>query len=135
MLNLASCKMQEITDLTNKSRLVMLDLSDNELSGEIPNWMWEVGNGNIQSLNLSHYKFSSQPNTFPFLVDILDLYSNNLEGDIPIPPKRVYILDYSDNFRSSIPDDFGNFLTSTIIFSFSNNNLVGLIPQSILQCQ
>ncbi|KAI3677493.1 hypothetical protein L6452_36757 [Arctium lappa] len=133
-LKLASCKMQQLPDLKNQSRLMMLDLSDNQLSGEIPNWIWEVGNGYLRFLNLSHNKFSGleKPYTFPFLLDVLDLHSNSLEGDIPIPPKRVYILDYSsNNFGTSIPVDFGNVLTSTLFFSISSSKLVGVIPQSI----
>ncbi|KAJ9545377.1 hypothetical protein OSB04_025084 [Centaurea solstitialis] len=133
-LKLASCKMQRLPDLKNQSRLMMLDLSDNQLSGEIPNWIWEVGNGYLRFLNLSHNEFSGleKPYTFPFLLDVLDLHSNRLVGDIPIPPKRVYILDYSsNNFGTSIPVDFGNFITSTFSFSISDSNLVGLIPQSI----
>lgn len=133
-LKLASCKMQQLPYLKNQTRLMMLDLSDNELSGEIPNWIWEVGNGYLRFLNMSHNKFSSlqKPYTFPFLLDVLDLHSNYLEGDIPIPPRRVYHLDYSNNnFGSSIPVNFGNVLTSTLFFSISNNKLVGVIPQSI----
>lgn len=133
-LKLASCKMQELPNLKNQSRLMMIDLSDNELRGEIPNWIWEVGNGYLRFLNLSSNKFSSlqKPYTFPFLLDVLDLHSNVLEGDIPIPPRRVYHLDYSNNnFGSSIPVNFGNVLTSTLFFSMSNSKLVGVIPQSI----
>ncbi|KAK1437126.1 hypothetical protein QVD17_02911 [Tagetes erecta] len=131
---LASCKMQAIPDLKNQSRLMMIDFSNNELSGEIPNWIWEVGNGYLRFMNLSHNKFTrlEKPYTFPFLLDVLDLHSNNLQGDIPIPPRRVYILDYSDNnFKSTIPVTFGNVLRSTLFFSISNNNLVGVIPESI----
>ncbi|MFS8013890.1 putative non-specific serine/threonine protein kinase [Helianthus anomalus] len=131
---LASCNMKEVPDLKNQSRLLMLDLSDNHLSGEIPNWIWEVGNGYLRFLNLSHNKFSGlqKPYTFPFLLDVLDLHSNRLEGDIPVPPRRVYILDYSNNnFKSSIPVDFGNVLRSTLFFSVANNKLVGGIPESI----
>ncbi|KAK1412424.1 hypothetical protein QVD17_33669 [Tagetes erecta] len=137
-LKLVSCKMQQIPDLKNQSSLRMLDLSDNQLSGEIPNWIWEVGNGYLRSLNLSHNMFSTlqQPYAFPFLLDILDLHSNHLEGDIPVPSQRVYILDYSsNNFTSSIPVDFGSLLTSTIFFSISNNQLVGTIPQSICKAR
>ncbi|XP_076934393.1 receptor-like protein 7 [Bidens hawaiensis] len=133
-LKLASCKMQQIPDLKNLSGLSMLDLSDNQLSGEIPSWIWETGNGFLRQLNLSYNKFSSlqKPYTFPFLLDVLDLHFNNLEGDIPIPPTQVYVLDYSNNkFGSSIPVDFGNALTSTFFFSVSNNKLMGPIPQSI----
>ncbi|KAI3819066.1 hypothetical protein L1987_12888 [Smallanthus sonchifolius] len=131
---LASCKLQEIPDFRNQSRLLMLDLSDNNLSGEIPNWIWDLGDGYLRFLNLSHNKFSSleKPYTFPFLLDVLDLHNNYLEGDIPVPPRRVYHLDYSNNnFKSSIPVGFGNVLRSTLFFSIANSNLVGVIPESI----
>lgn len=133
-LMLASCKMQQIPDVRNQSTLKMLDLSYNELSGEIPNWIWESGNGYLRFLNLSHNRFSSlqKPYTFPFLLDVLDLHSNMLQGDIPVPPRRVYILDYSNNyFKSAIPVGFGNVLRSTLYFSISNSRVVGVIPQSI----
>ncbi|PWA89195.1 leucine-rich repeat protein [Artemisia annua] len=133
-LKLASCKMLEFPDLKNQSGLMMLDLSVNELTGEIPNWIWEVGDGNLRSLNLSHKKLSSlqKPYTFPSQLDILDLHSNNLQGDIPIPSKGSYILDYSNNnFGSSFAVDFGNFLTSALFFSIKNSTVVGPIPQTI----
>ncbi|KAI3732329.1 hypothetical protein L1987_63533 [Smallanthus sonchifolius] len=131
---LASCKLQQIPDLKNQSKLLMLDLSDNKLSGEIPNWIWNLGDGYLRFLNLSHNKFSilEMPYTFPFLLDVLDLHDNYLEGDIPVPPRRVYHLDYSNNnFKSSIPVGFGNVLKSTLFFSIANSNVVGVIPESI----
>ncbi|KAK9069960.1 hypothetical protein SSX86_010358 [Deinandra increscens subsp. villosa] len=131
---LASCNMQELPNLKNQSRLLMLDLSDNKLRGEIPNWIWELGNGYLRFLNLSHNQFSGlqKPYTFPFLLDVLDLHSNNLEGDIPVPPRRVYHLDYSNNnFKTSIPVGFGNVLRSTLFFSISNSHIIGVIPESI----
>nr|GEX32192.1 receptor-like protein 12 [Tanacetum cinerariifolium] len=131
---LASCKLQKVPDIKNHTRLMMLDLSVNELTGEIPSWIWQVGNGYLRFMNLSHNHFSGlqKPYTFPFLLDVLDLHSNELKGDIPVPPRRVYILDYSNNkFGSSIPVDFGNVLRSTLTFSISNSHVVGVIPESI----
>ncbi|GJT59666.1 leucine-rich repeat protein [Tanacetum coccineum] len=133
-LMLASCKLQKVPDIKNHTRLMMLDLSVNELTGEIPSWIWQVGNGYLRFMNLSHNHFSGlqKPYTFPFLLDVLDLHSNELKGDIPVPPRRVYILDYSSNkFGSSIPVDFGNVLRSTLTFSISNSKVVGVIPESI----
>lgn len=37
--------------LKNQSNLVSLDLSDNELQGEIPHWIWELTS--LRHLNLS----------------------------------------------------------------------------------
>ncbi|KAL7234955.1 hypothetical protein ACSBR1_018430 [Camellia fascicularis] len=53
MLRLVSCKWQKLPPLMNQSRIFHLDLSDDQISGEIPNWIWNIGNGNIVYLNLS----------------------------------------------------------------------------------
>ncbi|CAK9143865.1 unnamed protein product [Ilex paraguariensis] len=53
-LNLASCNLQSFPCLSNQSQLFHLDLSDNQIGGEIPNWIWKVGNGTLRYLNLSH---------------------------------------------------------------------------------
>ncbi|GJT59664.1 leucine-rich repeat protein [Tanacetum coccineum] len=107
-LRLASCKMQKIPNLKNQASLRTLDLSDNRFKGEIPNWIWSVGNG------------------------VLDLSSNKLKGDIPVPPSEVIIVDFSNNkFGSSIPADFGNALSFVVSFSISNSKVTGVIPGSI----
>ncbi|KAL7248602.1 hypothetical protein ACSBR2_003357 [Camellia fascicularis] len=46
-LRLASCKLQRFPSLMNQSRMVNLDLLDNQISGEIPNWIWNAGNGTL----------------------------------------------------------------------------------------
>ncbi|KAI8015600.1 Receptor-like protein 33 [Camellia lanceoleosa] len=72
-----------------------------------------------------------RPHIIPNLT-VLDLHSNLLSGEIPIPPESAVYVDYSsNNFNSSIPLELGNFLTSSVFFSLSNNNLTGTIPQSI----
>ncbi|KAL4576595.1 hypothetical protein LXL04_012691 [Taraxacum kok-saghyz] len=61
------------------------------------------------------YSTPGVPYTFSFLLDVLDLHSNYLKGEIPVPPRRVYHLDYPcNNFGSSIPFDFGNVLRSIL---------------------
>ncbi|GKE08275.1 leucine-rich repeat protein [Tanacetum coccineum] len=130
-LRLASCKMQKIPNLKNQASLRTLDLSDNQFKGEIPNWIWNVGNGSLGSLYLSKNKFSSleKPYTFPSSFRVLDLSSNKLKGDIPIPPSEVFNVDFSNNkFGSSIPTDFGNALSFVVSFSISNSKVTGVIP-------
>ncbi|CAK9179539.1 unnamed protein product [Ilex paraguariensis] len=125
-LNLASCNLQGFPNLKNQSRLFHLDLSNNQIGGEIPNWIWEVGNGSLVYLNLSRNLLVGlqEPFVIPSL-SVLDLHSNNLGGKIPIPQASVYV-DYSSNdFNSSIPADIGNNLTWAYFFSVSNNNITG----------
>ncbi|CAL5388809.1 unnamed protein product [Camellia sinensis] len=132
-LRLASCKLQRFPSLMNQWGMVNLDLSDNQISGEIPNWIWNVGNGTLTYLNLSYNLLVGMQRhyTIPSLF-VLDLHSNQLHGEIPIPPESAVYVDYSsNNFNSSIPLELGNNLTSSVFFSLSNNSLTGAIPQSI----
>lgn len=133
-LKLASCKLKSFPYLKHQSRLVHLDLSDNQIDGDIPNWIWEVGNGSLLHLNLSHNQLVGiqEPYSIPNLT-VLDLHSNKLHGTIPIlPPYGINYIDFSSHFfASSIPVDIGHSLLATIFFSLSNNSLLGIIPESI----
>ncbi|KAK1383418.1 hypothetical protein POM88_021153 [Heracleum sosnowskyi] len=129
-LKLASCRLQQFPDLRYLPSLITLDLAENQLSGEIPNWIWNVGNGGFRYLNLSVNQLEKLQE--PYVIHNLssiDLRSNQLRGEVPIPLKNVYFLDYSNNFFSSIPTNFN--LTSAIFFSVSSNRLNGTIPVSV----
>ncbi|KAI9152775.1 hypothetical protein LWI28_001010 [Acer negundo] len=132
-LRLASCKLGVIPNLKNQSILFNIDLSDNQISGEIPNWIWEVGNGSLNHLNLSRNSLVGLQEPYSVSdLTVLDLHSNWLQGKIPPPPPFAVFVDYSNNnFSNSIPHDIGNFLRSAIFFSLSNNKLTGVIPESI----
>ncbi|RVW13684.1 Receptor-like protein 12 [Vitis vinifera] len=128
-LKLASCKLRTLPDLSTQSRLAYLDLSDNQIRGNIPNWIWKIGIGSLAYLNLSHNLLEDlqEPlsNFTPYL-SILDLHSNQLHGQIPTPPQFCSYVDYSDNrFTSSIPDGIGVYISFTIFFSLSKNNITG----------
>ena len=135
-LKLASCKLRTLPDLSTQSRLTHLDLSDNQIRGSIPNWIWKIGNGSLMHLNLSHNLLEDLQETFsnftPYL-SILDLHSNQLHGQIPTPPQFSKCVDYYSNnsFNSSIPDDIGTYMSFTIFFSLSKNNITGSISRSI----
>ncbi|PON94315.1 LRR domain containing protein [Trema orientale] len=133
-LKLASCKLTTFPNLKNQSKLVFLDLSDNQIYGEIPNWIWELGNGLLFHLNLSHNHLISlqEPYVLSSSLFVLDLHFNQLHGKIPVLPPVCTYIDFSgNNFSSSIPADIGNYLNITIFFSVSNNKLTGVIPDSI----
>ncbi|KAL6337689.1 hypothetical protein AAG906_037282 [Vitis piasezkii] len=134
-LKLASCKLRTLPDLSTQSRLTYLDLSDNQIHGKIPNWIWKIGNGSLAHLNLSHNLLEDlqEPlSNFTTDLSILDLHSNQLHGQIPAPPQSCSYVDYSDNrFTSSIPDGIGVYISFTIFFSLSKNNITGSIPRSI----
>ncbi|WZZ06895.1 hypothetical protein YC2023_092816 [Brassica napus] len=95
--------------LGNLRLLYGMDLSDNELSGDIPT---ELGGLlELQALNISHNNLSgSIPESFSGLknVESLDLSFNRLHGRIP--PQLTE-------------------LSSLSVFNVSYNNLSGVIPQ------
>ncbi|XP_058214305.1 receptor-like protein 33 [Rhododendron vialii] len=128
-LALASCKLQKIPPLMNQSSLLGLDLSDNQISGVIPNWIWNISNG---YLNLSFNLLVGFQQGFIIpIVGYLDLHSNQLHGEIPIPTEGAYV-DYSrNNFSSSIPAEIGNRLPNAWFFSLSYNMLSGPIPPTL----
>ncbi|PWA34996.1 receptor like protein 7 [Artemisia annua] len=128
-LSLASCNLQKFPNLQNQSYIEMLDLSDNKIQGEIPNWIWKVGTWH---LNLSHNNLTSlqEPYNFPDFVGVLDLHSNRLSGAMPMP-QFFAIIDYSDNFfNSSLSESFERNFNFSFL-SISNNLLTGTIPDTI----
>ncbi|GFQ00517.1 receptor-like protein 12 [Phtheirospermum japonicum] len=133
-LNLASCKLSNFPDLRNQSKISFLDLSSNRISGEIPIWIWNIGNNALNHLNLSYNLLVGfqRPINMPDLLNVLDLHSNRLQGELPLPPNSVVYIDYSSNhFQNTIPIDIGNSTLFTNFLSLANNNLTGKIPESL----
>lgn len=132
ILRLASCKLQKLPYLANHSLLAMLDLSDNELDGEIPSWMWEVGAGSLRVLNLSLNQFTHLQEPYNLRrLQYLNLHANKLGGQIPSPLSSAVIFDFSSNNFSSIPSDIGNSLGPAVMFfSAADNKISGTIPPS-----
>ncbi|KAM5559172.1 receptor-like protein 7 [Rosa sericea] len=134
-LYLASNKLKTFPSFLKKfSVLISLDLSDNQIQGQIPNWIWGLG---IDNLYLCCNKLVSLEapllgcNTCTYHLMNLDLHSNQIQGQIPLFVSGNY-LDYSgNNFSSSIPIDIGDFISPTAYLSLSSSNLFGEIPKSI----
>nr|POE93941.1 receptor-like protein 12 [Quercus suber] len=80
-----------------------------------------------------HMTFVTGPlHKLPSMLSILDLHSNQLQGQLPtLPPSPTY-LDFSrNNFSSVIHDSIGSNLTLAAFLSLSNNQLSGSIPESL----
>ncbi|KAK8600024.1 hypothetical protein V6N13_060178 [Hibiscus sabdariffa] len=133
-LKLASCNLKQFPEfLKTQLRLNHLDLSENQISGEIPNWVWEFKT--LAYLNLSRNfltKFEGPLQNITSSLLVVDLHDNQLQGQIDhLPPHATY-LDYSrNNFGSILPHGIGDFLQFAYFFSLSGNNLQGVIPRSI----
>ncbi|TQD74497.1 hypothetical protein C1H46_039968 [Malus baccata] len=131
--NLASNKLRTFpVFLRNQTNLTELDLSENQIQGQLPNWIWKLDS--LDYLNVSYNALESLE--APFLnstspVSMIDLHSNHLKGPISIVPPNVDYLDYSDNhFSSSIPISICN-ASDLGTLDLSNNALSGEIPQCL----
>ncbi|PQM33751.1 hypothetical protein Pyn_21787 [Prunus yedoensis var. nudiflora] len=133
-LKLASGKLRTFPAfLRNQSTLVNLDLSVNQIQGEIPHWLWNLSS--LLQLNLSCNSLVTLESPLLNLtssLSVLDLHSNQLQGQFPLFPPSASYVDYSkNNFSSGIPPDIGHFLNFTLFFSLSSNNFNGIIPESM----
>ncbi|KAL1367795.1 hypothetical protein AAHE18_02G076200 [Arachis hypogaea] len=134
MLKLASCNLKTIPGfLRYQSGLAFLDLSDNQIQGSVPNWIWKLKY--LQSLNMSHNfltDFQGPLQNLSSNLAVLDLHHNQLRGIIPVFPKYAAYVDYSNNnFSSIIPVEIGSYLSGTFYLSLANNRFHGSIPNSI----
>ncbi|KAL0389160.1 UNVERIFIED_CONTAM: Receptor like protein 22 [Sesamum calycinum] len=131
-LGLASCNLHKFPDLINHPKLEDLDLSNNRITGK-PNWIWEIGNGTLYSLNLSSNLLVGleKPYHIPSSLNSLDVHSNQLHGELPPLPPHAEHIDYShNNFEKSIPLNVGNPTTELVYLSLANNSISGAIPTS-----
>ncbi|KAK9085713.1 hypothetical protein Sjap_026124 [Stephania japonica] len=133
---LCSCNLRVFPNfLQNQSRLIDLDLSSNNIGGNLPSWIDNIGNGLVFQLNLSNNSLENpiQPfsnNSFREL-KYLDLHSNLFSGPLPILPPSAISLDYSKNNCSFMPSNISSFLSYAAFFSLASNNVHGQLPESL----
>ncbi|KAK4377204.1 hypothetical protein RND71_003500 [Anisodus tanguticus] len=135
-------QLQKFPDRRNQSRLYALDLSDNNIEGEIPNWVWSVGNGSLQYVNLSSnlLEFLEKPYYISTTLRVIDLHSNNkLTGQIPssiCKLRQLQLLDMSNNaINSKIPPCLFQKIHHLKVLNLGRNKLSGLIPDTFpLNC-
>ncbi|XP_054806292.1 receptor-like protein 7 [Prosopis cineraria] len=135
-LKLARCKLETFPGfLRHQVELIHLDLSDNQIRGQIPTWIWKLEN--LSYLNLSHNLLTDFERPLPSLSSnfaqliVLDLHDNHIEGPIPLLPRFADYLDYSTNRFDSvvIPADASDYWDFTVFISLSNNSFQGSIPK------
>ncbi|XP_020219191.1 receptor-like protein 7 [Cajanus cajan] len=129
---LASCNLRTFPDLRNKSSLLYLDLSSNQIEGKIPKWIWKFNYMIV--LNLSHNILAGFEGPFQKLSSNLlklDLHANQLQGPAPTFLKNAIYLDFSSNrFNSINLVDIGSHTPFLYYLSLSNNNFHGRIHES-----
>ncbi|XP_034906245.1 cuscuta receptor 1-like isoform X2 [Populus alba] len=120
--------------LYHQVNLQSLDLTNNQIKGEFPNWLIE-NNTYLQELYLENCSLSGPfllPKNSHVNLSFLSISMNHFQGQIPseigdrLPGLQVLFM--SDNgFNGSIPFSLGN-ISSLQAFDLSNNSLQGQIP-------
>ncbi|KAL5824005.1 hypothetical protein ACOSQ4_021905 [Xanthoceras sorbifolium] len=118
--------------LRNQSNLMVLDLSDNKIHGQVPNWVWEMGKSTLYFLDLSH-NFLTGIQQLIQMEDLtyLDLSYNLLQGSLPVPSPSLRGFSASHNkLTGVIPPSFCN-LSYIRYLDLSDNSLSGTVPQCL----
>ncbi|KAK4594576.1 hypothetical protein RGQ29_018312 [Quercus rubra] len=156
-LQLSSSNITEIPHFLQTAKNIdSLDLSKNQIKGNIPKWFLEVGKDSLYNLNLSYNNLTSIGHLPWKNLGYLDLHSNMLQGPLPVPPlglsffsvsrnnlagqipssicnlSLVKYLDLSYNHLNNvIPSCLGNLSNHLIDLDLQSNNLHGTIPTTI----
>ncbi|KAM4108735.1 hypothetical protein ACB094_03G067700 [Castanea mollissima] len=139
LLMLELCNLTEFPNfLRYQNELELLDLSYNNIHGQIPKWIFNIGTETLVYLELNfNYltgfeSFEYTPFVLPWdSLRILSLDSNNLQGSLPIPPPSIASYSVRNNtLTGEIPPLFCN-LSSIIKLDLSHNNLSGILPQCL----
>ncbi|KAJ7955493.1 Leucine-rich repeat receptor protein kinase [Quillaja saponaria] len=137
--NRFSGSLSSLCKIIGDNRLSALDISDNLLSGEIPNCH------HTQYQNLSHLNFANNnlsgeiPSFVGTLSNLLhlDLHNNSLSGKLPPSMKNcshLNVLDLGNNrFFGNIPSWIGESLLSLKFLILRSNEFYGEIPLQMCQ--
>ncbi|KAG2308924.1 hypothetical protein Bca52824_028672 [Brassica carinata] len=130
-LMMKGCSINEFPKfLKTLQKLERLDLSDNQIKGKVPEWLWSLPRLSIVSLNNNSFNGSAET-LHNSSVTMLDLSLNAFTGSLPSPPLSIRLFLASRNsFTGDIP-------LSTCSRSYldaldlSYNNFSGSVPQCL----
>ncbi|CAI9290220.1 unnamed protein product [Lactuca saligna] len=124
----------------NQGFLVILDLSHNFLSGQIPDCLWHFKE--LKILNLEHNNLSGRlPTSVGSLIKLesLDLYKNNFSGELPVSLKSCTSLNSlnlgANKFCGNVPLWIGENLLKLYVLILRSNNFFRTIPLQLCQLE
>ncbi|KAK9162013.1 hypothetical protein Syun_002915 [Stephania yunnanensis] len=124
----SSCNLSAVPEfLRYQPVLYNLDLSNNQIQGKMPDWLWN----NLEDVDLSNNSLVGFEDPFSnhssSSLRYLDLSSNHFEGSLPNFPKGTNTISLSKNkFTGAIPLTICNSSWSSI--DLSHNQISGEIP-------
>uniref|UniRef100_A0A2N9I353 Leucine-rich repeat-containing N-terminal plant-type domain-containing protein n=1 Tax=Fagus sylvatica TaxID=28930 RepID=A0A2N9I353_FAGSY len=136
VLGLGSCNLSHFPDfLRNQNQLQWLDLSYNNIHGQIPIWVWNTSKETLKFVNFSHNYltgFDQHQDNFPWpQLLVLDLSSNKIQESLRIPPPSMKIYSVANNMlQGEISPSICN-LSSLYSLDLSNNQFSGILPHCL----
>ncbi|KAF3435120.1 hypothetical protein FNV43_RR22207 [Rhamnella rubrinervis] len=122
------CSVNSNHSLGFLSNLRWLSFSHNQIQGQVPEWLWNVGTDSLFYLNLSHNSLTDIERIPWRNLEYLDLRSNLLHGQLPIPPPSIRVFSVSHNrMTGEVPSWICN-LRSLEVLDLANNTLNGKLP-------
>ncbi|KAL5549529.1 hypothetical protein UlMin_004760 [Ulmus minor] len=135
-LAMSSCNLSLFPhSLRTFENLTSLDLSHNQIKGNVPEWLSNAGKDSLYLLDLSHNLLTNIVQIPWKNLLILDLRSNLLQGYLPIPPLNTIVFSISNNqLTGEIPSLIGN-MNSLQVLDLSENRFHGTLPACIENLQ
>jgi Leucine-rich repeat (LRR) protein len=136
VLGLGSCNLSHFPDfLRNQNQLQLLDLSYNNIHGQIPIWVWNTSKETLKFVNFSHNYltgFDQHQDNFPWpQLLVLDLSFNKIQESLRIPPPSTKIYSVANNMlQGEISPSICN-LSSLYSLDLSNNQFSGILPHCL----
>ncbi|CAN7110473.1 unnamed protein product [Brassica rapa subsp. narinosa] len=156
-LAVASCNISEFPKfLRTQTSLFNLDISQNQIKGNVPAWLWSLPGLAYVDFSLNSFTgFDGPAGVFQKKeIYLLDISWNAFKNPFPLLPKSITFLSASDNqfsgeilkticqldsletlvlsnnnFSGSIPRCFEKFNTKLTVLHLQNNSLFGKFPE------
>ncbi|CAL2241005.1 unnamed protein product [Prunus armeniaca] len=139
ILGLGSCNIREFPDfLRYQVNLQWLRLAENKIHGQVPQWMWNTSTETLKYIDMSSNMLLGQLPIPPPNLLYYQMSNNNLTGQVsPLicSLSQLQLLDLSNNrLNGTLPQCLGNFSAGLKVLNLRNNSFHGILPQTYTKC-